>query len=302
MKRLSELFFTLLFVTLLSFILMRVSKVDPATAYAKRAIGNPTELQIENIRISMGFDKPLPVQYFSWLKGLFQMDLGKSLVSGYSVWDEIWKAFPKTLLIVGISSIIQFVSIIVIGSLMFIIKNKLIRRLFKILCIVGISVPSFYISTLFLDIFGVKYNLISVTNNIGFKGSIPPAVCLAVFIICFYVPLFYNGLIKESNEDYSMYLRCQGLSEFKILRNHLIPNGILGIIPSFLQSIGLSIAGATVIERVFSVPGFGYLIVNSVIERDAPMIHSTVFFLAFFIALMNIIADIINERIEGERS
>ena len=97
LRKLVELIFTLLFVTLLSFLLMRLSSVDPATAYAKRMIGNPTAEQIEKIRIQLGFDKPLLVQYGRWVWDLLHFDLGVSLANGHDVWTDIATAFPKTL-------------------------------------------------------------------------------------------------------------------------------------------------------------------------------------------------------------
>lgn len=100
LRKLVELVFTLLFVTLLSFLLMRLSSVDPATAYAKRMIGNPTAEQIEKIRVQLGFDKPLLVQYGRWVWDLLHFDLGVSLANGHDVWTDIATAFPKTLGIV----------------------------------------------------------------------------------------------------------------------------------------------------------------------------------------------------------
>ena len=108
LRKLVELIFTLLFVTLLSFLLMRLSSVDPATAYAKRMIGNPTAEQIEKIRIQLGFDKPLLVQYGRWVWDLLHFDLGVSLANGHDVWTDIATAFPKTLGIVALASIFYF--------------------------------------------------------------------------------------------------------------------------------------------------------------------------------------------------
>ena len=95
LRKLVELIFTLLFVTLLSFLLMRLSSVDPATAYAKRMIGNPTAEQIEKIRIQLGFDKPLLVQYGRWVWDLLHFDLGVSLANGHDVWTDAG-VDPKT--------------------------------------------------------------------------------------------------------------------------------------------------------------------------------------------------------------
>ena len=134
LRKLVELIFTLLFVTLLSFLLMRLSSVDPATAYAKRMIGNPTAEQIEKIRIQLGFDKPLLVQYGHWVWDLLHFDLGVSLANGHDVWTDIATAFPKTLGIVALASIFQVVFIVIVSCIAFLLPFLFGNRLSGLFC------------------------------------------------------------------------------------------------------------------------------------------------------------------------
>ena len=162
LRKLVELIFTLLFVTLLSFLLMRLSSVDPATAYAKRMIGNPTAEQIEKIRIQLGFDKPLLVQYGRWVWDLLHFDLGVSLANGHDVWTDIATAFPKTLGIVALASIFQVVFIVIVSCIAFLLPWKLPKKAVRLLCILGLSIPN-RLSGLFccskvLNFCGRKYN------------------------------------------------------------------------------------------------------------------------------------------------
>ncbi|MFQ9453599.1 MAG: ABC transporter permease [[Ruminococcus] lactaris] len=278
LRKLVELIFTLLFVTLLSFLLMRLSSVDPATAYAKRMIGNPTAEQIEKIRIQLGFDKPLLVQYGRWVWDLLHFDLGVSLANGHDVWTDIATAFPKTLGIVALASIFQVVFIVIVSCIAFLLPWKLPKKAVRLLCILGVSIPSFYLATVYLDYFAVQKSLISVAGNTTLLSYISPAICIGVFGASFYTPLLMDALEHESNEDYAFYARCRGLSEKRLLLCHFFPRAAMGLVPNFLQSIGLALANATVIESIFSIPGFGYLIVNHVLDRDTPMIHAEVFF------------------------
>ena len=301
LKKLIELIFTLFFVTMLSFLLMRLSSVDPATAYAKRMIGSPTIEQIEAIRIQLGFDKPLLVQYGRWVIDLLHFDLGTSLANGHEVWTDIATAFPKTLGIVFLASVFQIITIVVMGCTVFLLPWKTPKNVLQIICILGVSIPSFYLATVYLDFFAVKKLLISVTGNISFLSYISPALCIGVFGASFYIPMLMDALEHESNEDYAFYARCRGLSESRLLFSHFLPRASVGLIPNFLQSIGLALANATVIEQIFSIPGFGYLIVNHVLDRDTPMIHAEVFFLALAIALCNIAADLIQWAIQRKK-
>lgn len=301
LKKIIELIFTLFFVTMLSFLLKRLSSVDPATAYAKRMIGSPTIEQIEAIRIQLGFDKPLLIQYGRWVIDLLHFDLGTSLANGHEVWTDIATAFPKTLGIVFLASVFQIITIVVIGCTVFLLPWKMPKTILQIICILGVSIPSFYLATVYLDFFAVKKSLISVTGNTSFLSYISPALCIGVFGASFYIPMLMDALEHESNQDYAFYGRCRGLSESRLLFFHFLPRAAVGLIPNFLQSIGLTLANATVIEQIFSIPGFGYLIVNHVLDRDTPMIHAEVFFLALAIALCNIAADLIQWAIQRKK-
>lgn len=296
-----ELAITILIVSFLSFILMRLSPVDPATAYAKRSIGSPTAEQIESIRIRLGFDKPLYEQYFLWLKNLMHFDLGMSLSNGKPVWDTIVLALPKTLIIVFQSAVMQILTISFIGCLAFMTNRKFVKYGIHFICLIGISTPIFYTAILLLDLFAMKWNIVSVAGNTTFVSYLLPAVSMCFFGSSFYIPLFIERLHKESNEDYISFLRGNGVDERRLFFKHIFPNTAIRLVPSFFQSIGLMIANATIVEIIFSIPGFGYLIVNAVLNRDAPMIHAIVFFLALFIAIANILADIVHAVLSEER-
>ena len=302
LRKLIELLFTLLFVTLLSFLLMRLSSVDPATAYAKRMVGNPTMEQIERIRVQLGFDKPLIVQYLRWVWNVLHFNLGISLANGHDVWGDIATAFPKTLCIVLFAAIFQIIFIIGISCAAFLCPHKAAKRMVRLFCMLGISIPSFYVATVYLDYFAVQKSLISIAGNITLISYISPALCIGIFGASFYTPLLMDALNTESAEDYAFYARCRGLSEIRLLFFHFLPRAVIGLIPNFLQSIGLALANATIIESIFSIPGFGYLIVNHVLDHDTPMIHAEVFFLALAIALCNIAADLVQWTIGSKKA
>lgn len=95
------------------------------------------------------------------------------------------------------------------------------------------------------------------------------------------------------NEDYVFFARCRGLKEERILLFHALPHAVIDLVPNFAQMIGLCLAGAAIVERVFSLPGLGYLIVHSVINRDAPLIHASVLFLAIMLVLLDFAATIL---------
>lgn len=292
--KLLELLMTLLIVTVISFLLMKLSPVDPAEAYARRsyAVAGYTDEKLNEIRHNMGLDKPLTVQYLEWGKGVIKLEFGNSLVTGNSVYDTVSSALAVTGATVLLSGLIQVFGILLFGCLCYSFRSNFIGKLLNFLCIAGISIPAFYLASSFLDVFATKYHWISVTNNTGVMKYLPTALCLSVGCTAFFAQLLAKKLEYEMNQDCTYYARCRGLSEIHILICHALPDAIVDILPNFFQMIGLCFAGAAVLERVFSLPGLGYLIIDSVLLRDAPMIHTTVLFLAFVLVICNILSDV----------
>jgi peptide/nickel transport system permease protein len=300
-KLLLEVALTLLFVTILSFVLMRLSPIDPATAYAKRNSAVVTDEQIEVIRVKLGMDKPLAVQYFVWIKKALHFDFGISLGTGHPVIKEIGKAVPVTLSVVGIAAVIMILGSLIFACIQYACRRKLLGKILSLLSIIGISIPPFYLAILFIDTFAVKLEWINVSGNSGSLRFLPTAICLSVLGISFYSRLLADNLEREMNEDYIMYARFRGLPEMRILVLHALPNAIVNLIPNFMQMLGLCLASAGIIERVFSLPGLGYLIIDGVVNRDSPLIHAAILFLALAIIVLDIMSALIQQFLQKNR-
>ena len=301
-KKVLEVIFTLLIVTLLSFLLMRLSPIDPATAYVKRNTPIVTEEQVKTARVELGLDKPLFIQYGTWVKNAIHLDLGISLGSGHPVIKEIRKVLPVTLTVVLLAAAIMSVGIILFGSLNYFLRDQMAGYLLTFLYIGAISIPPFYLASIYIDVFALKLGLMSVAGNTGATRYLPAALCLSVLGIALYSQLLGKGIEKEMNEDYAFYARCRGLKESRILVCHALPHATAAIIPSFLQMLGLFMAGAAIVESVFSLPGIGHLIIESVIKRDSPMIHAEVLVLAFAFVIFNIFSDVLQRWIQKDRT
>ena len=290
-KRIVEVFLTIIFVTFLSFLLMRLSPIDPATAYAKRHSPSPTAEQIAELRIEMGLNKPLIVQYGDWVGDAFNLEFGESLVNGKDALGEVLQVLPFTITVVLISAIMQIIFSVLVANLMYLGRKNIGGKLLKILMLICVSLPAFFIANSYLNFFAVETSLISVTENEGFLRYFHPAICLTVPYVAFYGRLLYTTLTKEMNEDYAYYAQCRGLSERRILFLHATPRACFSLLPNFMQSVGLTMAGAAFVERIFSLPGLGYLIIESVMHRDSPVVHLCVLVLALSIAFVGLLAD-----------
>ena len=225
---------------------------------------------MEALREDMGLNDPLPVQYVTWVRDALHLDFGESFVSGQPVFEKVTTAIGITVTIVLISAIIQAVS--------------------------------FFFASSYLDIFAVKLGLTSVVGNTGLMRYLPAAVCIAIGCIALFSPMLANNIQKEMEQDSAFYARCRGLSEGKILLRYALPSAVVTLLPSFCQMLGLCMAGSAIVERVFSLPGLGYLIIDSVLYRDSPVIHATILFLAFSLVMFNILSDILRRILQRDAS
>lgn len=290
-----EMLITLVIVTLISFLLVRLSPIDPAEAYARRSFAafSFTDEQMNALREDMGLNDPLPVQYITWIRDALHLDFGKSFVSGEPVFGKVTAAIGITVTIVLISGVIQAIFILLFGCLCYLTRRRIIGHALIFLCIAGVSIPAFFFAAAYLDFFAVKLGWISVVGNTGLIRYLPAAVCISIGCIALFSPMLANNIQKEMAQDSAFYARCRGLSETKILLRYALPSAIVTLLPSFCQMLGLCMAGSAIVERVFSLPGLGYLIIDSVLYRDSPVIHATILFLAFSLVIFNILSDVL---------
>ena len=304
MSKIFEMLITLIIVTVISFLLVRLSPIDPAEAYARRSMAafSFSDEQIEALREAMGLNEPLTVQYANWVRDALHLDFGKSFVSGQPVFEKVTTAIGITMSIVLISGVVQIVFIPLIGCLCYWTRKGVLGHVLAFLCIAGISIPSFFFASTYIDIFAVQLGMTSVVGNTGIRRYLPAAICVAIGCIAFFSSMLATSIEKEMNQDYAFYARCRGLSEHRLLLRYALPSAIVSLLPNFCQMLGLCMAGSAIVERVFSLPGLGYLIINCVLYRDSPVIHATILFLAFSLVLFNILSDVLRRILQRDAS
>lgn len=299
-QKVIQLILTLLFVTAITFILMRFSPIDAAEAYARRSFRVSYD-EIELLREQMGLNKPLLVQYADWLGNAVRLDFGKSLVNNRDVFTDIMSAGKVTAMIVSISAVLQAVGALIFGGISYLTRRNLMGKILRVVAIAAISIPAFYLATTFIDVLAVKWRLIGVAGNTGFMRYFPAALCLAVGGIAFFGQMIEKAITRAMNDDSILYARCRGLSDRYLVARYAAPQAVISVVPTFMQMMGMCMAGSAIVEHIFSLPGFGYLIIESLINRDLPVIFATVLFLAFALALFNILADIVQRILQNRK-
>lgn len=292
-KKVMELLLTALIVTMISFVLMQLSPIDAAQAYVQRHQVVATDEAIEQTREEMGLNDPLLTQYGRWLKDALHLDFGTSYVDRQDVFQKTTTAFAFTAKVVGLAGCMEIMLIVLLGSLCYICRNRILGYLLSALCFAAISIPPFFLASSYIDFFATKMGWISVVGNTGLMRYLPAALCFTVGTSAFFAPLLATNLDRGMHTDSAYYARCRGLSDKRILFRYALPTAAAAILPTFLQMLALSLAAAIIVEQVFSLPGLGYLIMNAVTNRDPPVIHATILILALALSICNILSDIL---------
>lgn len=289
-KRLCYMVFTILAVATVTFFLMRSIPGDPLANMA-RALPEQTKL---NFYAKYGLDKPLLEQYWIYIKGLFQFDLGESLVyPGRSVAGEIARTSPISGLVGGLALLIGTSIGIILGIVAALKKNQWPDYIVMFIAILGATVPVFVLASLVQYVFAVKLQLVPASGWGTAKNLILPVLCMSFSSIATYARYIKSSMLDTLNQDYVLTARAKGLSERAVVFKHVLRNSLLPAVTIFSSSIVGVFTGAFVTERMFSIPGIGFYYVTSINSNDYTMVLGTTVFYAVLFIVMQLVVDFV---------
>lgn len=292
-KRLLAVIPIFLFATLLTFLLIHLSPVDPAEVYLTAAHIHPTEELLEQKRQEFGLDQPLLVQYTQSLMKMCRLDFGTSYVSNEPVWNEIVLRMPATLQLAFSSIVLAVIISIPIGFLAAIYKNSVFDHLSRVLAYFGASIPQFWLGYLLIFFFSVKLDLLPVQGRGSFAHLVLPSISLALGLIAIYSRLLRTGVLEQLQEPYVLYARTRGIKEKVILGKHVLKIAISPMLTGLGMNLGKLLAGTIIVEEVFSWPGFGRYFIEAIFNRDIPVIQAYVLISACLFIVCNLIVDLL---------
>ncbi|MGO2510291.1 ABC transporter permease [Marinomonas lutimaris] len=302
MKRFLQAVFVLLAVTLIVAFAIRLTG-DPALMLTQGA-GSVTEADLMMIREALGINKPFFVQYFDFLKGLFSFDFGRSFMGGTPVADLISKSLPATLILAASVMFISIVISIPLGIKAAISKGKWPDQLIRIVSLIGLSFPNFWLAIMLVLIFSIWLQWLPPSGMDGFASFLMPAFTMAIILTATNVRLVRSSMLETLQAQYIMVARAKGLSENKVLYKHALRNCAIPLITYFGLQFGGLLGGIVIIERVFNWPGLGTLAFDAVSGRDYPVLQAVITILSMLIVSVNLLVDIayglIDPRIRTE--
>lgn len=293
-KRIAALVPILIGVSIITFILVHIVPVDPALVYLRISDITPTDKMVLEIRSELGLDKPMYMQYFSWIYNVLHLDFGKSFITKKPVLEEIFRYFPATLELTIVSIMIMITVSIPIGILTAVYKDSKFDRIIRIITFTGSSMPNYWLALLLIYIFSFKLNLFPIQGKGGVEHIVLPSITLALGHVSTYIRLLRTNMLENLNKNYVFYAKARGLKQRIIIGKHVFKNALSSIITALGVTFGHAIAGSVIVENIFGWPGMGRFIISSIFSRDYPVIQCYVLIMAVVFVFSNLIVDIIN--------
>ncbi len=279
-------------VTLMVFTILHLTPGDPVDLIVGEA--NMTYQQREQIRHFWGLDKPVYVQYFTWLNNVVHGDFGDSITfGGRPVTDLLRAAAPNTLKLNALALSFSLLVALPVGVLAAVKRYSLFDGTATIFSTLGISIPNFWLGLVLIILFSLKLGWLPPFGSSGWKAYVLPVFVLASEQMALIARLTRATTLEVMNQEYVATARAKGLAERVVLMRHIVRNALLPIITVIGLRIGVLLSGTIVIETVFAWPGIGRLLFQAISRRDYLVVQSIVTIGAAIVILATLLTDII---------
>ena len=277
-------------VSMISFSLLYISS-DPAIAMAGETA---SDADIEAIRELYGFDRPIVVQYWEWLKKAASGDLGKSYYFRTDVSHLIAERLPTTMTL-GLCAIIFAIGLAVpLGVASAIRPNSIIDRVSLFLSVMGQALPSFWFALILIVLFSVNLRWLPVSGSDTWQHFVMPTIVLGYYAAPAIMRLTRTGMLEVLSTDYIRTARAKGLRPPVVLFKHALRNAIIPVVSLAAVQFGFMLGGSIVVETIFALHGAGFLAWESITRNDLPTVQGLILAFSLFYIILTLIADLIN--------
>jgi peptide/nickel transport system permease protein len=302
---------SMLGIIVLCFLLLQLVPGDAADVLAAQS-GSATTESLQEMRQSMGLDRPLLAQLATYVGKLAVLDLGHSVRFNMPVTTLIMDRLPNTLLLMAVALSLALVIGVITGWIMALMRGTWVDRVMQVLVLLLYSTPGFWIGLMSIVLFSVKLGWLPSSGNmtvgqdlhgVAFvldraRYLVLPSFALAAFYIAIYAPLMRATMLEVQQQDYMRTARAKGLHPVAIQLRHALPNALIPITTVAGLHVGNLLGGAVVIETVFSWPGMGRLALDAVLGRDFNVLLGVLLMSSFVVIVVNILIDLVQAWID----
>jgi peptide/nickel transport system permease protein len=300
-RRLLQGILVLIIVSIFIFLVMRLLPGDPLMLYvAQSQIESISPEGMQALRVQFGLDKTLPMQYLSWIGGIFRGNLGYSILISEKVSTLMGDRLPVTLHLGILSMIFSAIVGTSFGVISALRRGKWIDSLLTILANLGITAPAFWVGIILLYVFALKLDWLPVYGYtspfddfwLSTRQIILPVFCLSVFSLASLARQARSSTLEIVRQDYIRTAWAKGLKERTIVIRHIVKNSLIPVVTMLGMQVGFIFGGSVIIETVFSIPGVGRLMRDAVFNQDYQVVQSGVLIISSIVVLANLLVDI----------
>jgi len=288
----------LLLVTAGVFALLHLTPGDPVDAMMAESADASTK---ESLRRELGLDRPIAVQYAAWMGRLLRGDLGRSIRNGEPVLENVSRRIRPSLELALLAMAISLTIAFPVAIASAVRHNTGVDRLGTTFALFGICMPNFLLALLLIFVFGVTLRWLPISGYLdpledgwsGLRSLVLPAVTLGLALAAVITRTLRSSLLEALAEDYVRTARAKGLSEWVVIRGHVLKNALIPVVTVLGLQLGTLIGGAVITEYVFALPGVGRLVVDAVFARDYPLVQGVVLLIALGFIVSNLLVDLL---------
>ena len=290
LKRLGLALLVALAVSMIAFLLLRLSG-DPAIAIAGEGA---RQADIELIRQTYGFDRPLPIQYLDWLGKSIRGDFGDSIYFKTPAAPLIFAKLQTTLLLGFLALAFALAISVPLGVLAAICRNSWIDRLCLAVAVVGQALPNFFFALLLIMVFSISLRWLPVSGSDSWLHFVMPTIALGYYVAPAFMRLIRAGMIEVLEADYIRTARAKGLPSSVVVFKHALRNAVVPVVALAAVQLGFLLGGSVVVETIFALDGLGYLAYQSITYKDFPVMQTIVLLLSVIYVVLTLASDVAN--------
>jgi len=298
LRRLLATIPVLLLVTAGVFALIHLTPGDPIDAMMAESVDDSVKREL---RRDLGLDRPLYLQYATWMGRLLQGDLGRSIRNSEPVIQNVGRRIKPSLQLAGLAMAISLLVATPIGILSAARRNSTLDRVGTSFALFGICMPNFLLALLLIFLFGVTLRLLPISGYVdpleepweGLRSLALPAITLGLALAAVITRTLRSSMLEALSEDYIRTARAKGLGDGAVIRRHALKNALIPVVTLLGLQLGTLIGGAVITEYVFALPGVGRLVVDAVFARDYPLVQGVVLLIAVGFILSNLAVDLL---------
>lgn len=288
-RRLLQSLFVVWGILTVVFVLVRLSG-DPITLFITEE--TPPQ-QVELIRQSLGLDRPMFMQYISFLGQAAGGDFGESLRFRQPAMALVFERLPASFELLGAAVLLSLVIAVPVGILSAMRKDSVVDGVGMGIVLIGQAVPAFWLGTMLVLLFSVHWQMLPTSGRGTLAQLVLPTITLGAYLTARTARIVRSGMLDVLGLDFIRTARAKGLLPSQVVLRHALKNVAVGVITVIALDIGAMLAGAIVTETLFAWPGIGRLLISAVSARDFPLVQAAAVVLALFVVLVNIVVDVL---------